>query len=114
MLYPRLRGIRRQQRGDMEIAEKEFAEAIAIENRRYNVDLNGLRGIWWAEHLHRTGQTGLARELATRNREIWQRNSWQQDVARCRWMLGSTPPGANGGRLTATSTEPRPPSLAAT
>lgn len=77
-------------RGEIAAAAKSFAEANAIENR---IDLDGddlysLRGIKWAEHLVRTGQTGRARKLTIRNREICEARPWQQTVAECDWMLG--------------------------
>ncbi len=77
-------------RGEIEKAAKAFAEANAIENRTDSErnDLYGLRGIQWAEHLLRSGQTSRARKLTTRNREICERYSWQDHVARCEWMLG--------------------------
>jgi len=77
-------------RGDIDTAGKAFAKANAIQNRidPDGDDLYGMLGIQWAEHLLRTGETNRARKLTTRNREICQRNSWQQDLARCEWMLG--------------------------
>ncbi|HEV3332261.1 MAG TPA: SIR2 family protein [Bryobacteraceae bacterium] len=77
-------------RGDLDTAAKAFAEANLIENR-INPEGDNLfssRGIQWAEHLLRTGQTSHARKLTTRNREICEGNSWQQTVASCEWMLG--------------------------
>jgi tetratricopeptide (TPR) repeat protein len=77
-------------RGDMDTAAKAFGEANVIENRSVSTgdDLYGLRGIQWAEHLLRTGQTSRARTLTTRNREISESESWQENVARCEWILG--------------------------
>jgi len=77
-------------RGDIDTAGKAFANANAIENRidPEGDDLHSLRGILWAEHLLRTGQTSRARKLTARNREICEDNSWLQGVASCEWMLG--------------------------
>ncbi|MBZ5729028.1 MAG: SIR2 family protein [Acidobacteriia bacterium] len=87
-------------RGDMDTAAKAFAEANAIENR---IDPDGLnlysfRGIQWAEHLLRTGQTSRARKLTTRNREICEQNSWQNEVAHCEWILGWLDVAGNDSR----------------
>jgi tetratricopeptide (TPR) repeat protein len=77
-------------RGEMDIAAKAFTKANTIENRIHpeGADLYSLRGIRWAEHLLRSGQTSRARKLTTRNREICEQYSWQQTIARCEWMLG--------------------------
>jgi tetratricopeptide (TPR) repeat protein len=74
----------------MDNAGKSFAEANAIENRidSDGDDLYTGRGIKWAEHLLCTGQRTRARKLTARNREICDSSSWQQDIARCDWMLG--------------------------
>ncbi len=74
-------------RGQIDTAAEAFAGAN-LENRIYGFDLYSLRGIYWAEHLLRTGQTTRARKLTIRNREICEKNSWQVSVARCEWMLG--------------------------
>ena len=77
-------------RGDVDTAAKSFAEATAIQNS-IALDSDNLyssNGIHWAEHLLRTGQTDRARTLTTRNREICERNSWQNDVAGCDCILG--------------------------
>jgi tetratricopeptide (TPR) repeat protein len=74
--------------GHMDTAAKAFAEANALENRFLGVDLYGIGGIQWAEHLLRTGQTNSARKLITRNWETCERSPWQNDLARCEWMLG--------------------------
>jgi tetratricopeptide (TPR) repeat protein len=77
-------------RGDIDAAGKVFAEANTIENRidPDGDDLYSGRGIRWAEHLLRTDQTVRAGKLTTRNREICERDSWPQDIARCEWILG--------------------------
>jgi tetratricopeptide (TPR) repeat protein len=87
-------------RGDIETATKEFAEANAIENRidPDGDDLYSGRGIRWAEHLLRTGQTNRARKLTARNLQICSSNSWHQFVARCKWMLGRLDVAGNDWR----------------
>jgi len=76
--------------GDVARADADFALANAIENRIHadgDVLYSG-RGIQWAEHLLRTGDPGRARQLTEANRNICERNRWQDDVARCEWILG--------------------------
>ena len=75
-------------RGDTDTATRAYAEANSIENRIHGKGVCGIRGIYWAEHLLRIGQTSRAREVTTRNREICVQYSWKNDVARCEWMLG--------------------------
>jgi tetratricopeptide (TPR) repeat protein len=77
-------------RGDIDTADKAFAEANAAENRidSDGDDLYSIWGIFWAEHLLRTGQTSRARKLTARNREISEQYSWQDNIARCEWMFG--------------------------
>jgi tetratricopeptide (TPR) repeat protein len=77
-------------RGDMDTADEAFAEATAIESRIApgGDDLCGVLGIVWAEHILRSGHTGAAHRLTTRNLENCGRKSWQSNVARCEWMLG--------------------------
>jgi tetratricopeptide (TPR) repeat protein len=75
-------------RGELDTAAKSFAEGNTIENRLHSMDLYSLNGIQWAEHLLRTGQTSPARKLTTRNREVSESESWQENIARCEWMLG--------------------------
>jgi len=75
-------------RGDVDRADTHFAEANAIENRIDAHKLYSLRGIQWAEHLIRIRSEKRARQLTEANRIICDRNGWQQDVARCEWILG--------------------------
>ena len=76
--------------GEIFAASKGFAEANAIENRAdfEGDDLYSIRGIQWAEHLLRTGQAARAYKLTERNREICERNVWQDNIGSCDWMLG--------------------------
>ena len=76
--------------GDAAEAEQQFTVADQIEfaddpdgNHLYSTD-----GIWWAEWLARTGRTGPAHALTSRNTDICRRNGWNADVARCDRMLG--------------------------
>jgi tetratricopeptide (TPR) repeat protein len=65
-------------------------KANAIENRIApdGQDLYSVRGIRWAEHLLRVGAVEKAQPLTEANREICERENWQEDVARCDWILG--------------------------
>jgi tetratricopeptide (TPR) repeat protein len=71
-------------------AEADFAAANAFENRidPDGDDLFSRRGIFWAEHLLRTGAEEQARRLTEANRKICERNHWQDDAGRCAWILG--------------------------
>jgi tetratricopeptide (TPR) repeat protein len=77
-------------RGDVNRADANFEEANAIEHRIQSGehDLYSTRGIQWAEHLIRIRPTKRARQLTEANRKICDREGWQQDVARCEWILG--------------------------
>jgi tetratricopeptide (TPR) repeat protein len=76
--------------GDAVEAERQFVVADQIEfaitgetEHLYSVD-----GVWWADWLSSTGRPEPAQVLTERNREISQRNGWNEDVARCDRMLG--------------------------
>jgi tetratricopeptide (TPR) repeat protein len=76
--------------GQIAEALAAFDDADQIE-RRINppgVSLYSTRGVWWAELLLRLGQTGRAGELTEANLPICQQYGWQNDVARCQWVLG--------------------------
>ncbi len=77
-------------RGGIDRADTCFAEANAIGTQidSVGVDLYGLRGILWAEHLIRIGSGKRARQLTEANRKICESNSWQEDIAKCEWILG--------------------------
>jgi len=76
--------------GQIAEALTAFDDADQIERRVHHegASLYSTRGIWWAELLLRLGHTGRAGELTEANLRICQRNSWQNDVARCRLVLG--------------------------
>ncbi|MBM3814420.1 MAG: hypothetical protein FJW20_22580 [Acidimicrobiia bacterium] len=77
-------------RGEVAEAESHFRAANAIENRidPDGDDLYSLHGVQWAEHLMRIGASEEAARLTEANRKICEENQWQNDVARCDWMLG--------------------------
>jgi tetratricopeptide (TPR) repeat protein len=77
-------------RGDVGLADTHFAEANATENRLHSegADLYSGRGIQWAEHLIRFRSEKRARQLTEANRIICDSKGWQNDVARCEWILG--------------------------
>ena len=76
--------------GDTAEAERQFtaADQIQVADDRDGDHLYSLPGAWWAEWLARTGRDGLARALTARNAEISRENGWNDDLARCDWMLG--------------------------
>jgi tetratricopeptide (TPR) repeat protein len=75
-------------RGDLDSASEEFAEANIIEDHLFRGNPYSLSGTRCAEHLLRSGQTCRARTITAQNREICERNSWQQEAARYEWILG--------------------------
>ncbi len=46
------------------------------------------RGVWWAEHLARTGRTWAARLLTDDNESLCRRNGWNGARARCEHLQG--------------------------
>ena len=65
-----------------------------------------VRGAWWADFLLRSGRPEAARRLSEANRAICARKGWNNDVARCGWVLGRCDllggdPSAAGARLDA-------------
>ena len=76
--------------GDAAQAEQQFtaADQIEVADDPDGNHLYSLRGTWWAEWLARTGRTGPARALTSRNAGICRRNGWNASVARCDRMLG--------------------------
>ena len=71
-------------------AERHFtaADQIEVADSPVGNHMYSLRGVQWAEWLARTGREGPARALTERNAEISRGNHWNEDVARCDWMLG--------------------------
>ena len=76
--------------GDAAEAEQQFtaADQIEVADHHEGAHLYSIRGIWWAEWLARTGRTGPAQALTSRNADICRRNGWNADLARCDRMLG--------------------------
>lgn len=67
-----------------------FEEANEIEKSR-NPDgneLHSFRGVEWADLLLRLERIGRAIALTEANLRICTRNWWQDDLARCHWILG--------------------------
>jgi tetratricopeptide (TPR) repeat protein len=77
-------------RGDTREAETQFtaADQIEVANDPDKIHLYSVRGIWWAEWLARTGRRGPAKKLTDSNLQLCRRYKWNQDVARCRELLG--------------------------
>jgi len=77
--------------GDAAEADKQFAAAdrISVFTDQEGGHLYSFRGARWAEWLTRTGRLGPAKALTSRNAEISRRHGWNEDVARCDWLLGS-------------------------
>ena len=76
--------------GDTVEAEQRFtaADQIEVADGPNGHHLYSTRGIWWAEWLARTGRTGPAQALTSRNTKICRANGWNDDLARCDRMLG--------------------------
>jgi hypothetical protein len=76
--------------GDAAEAEQQFttADQIEVVGDPDRDHLHSLRGTQWAEWLARTGRTGPARALTSRNADICRRYGWNADLARCDRMLG--------------------------
>ncbi|MFF5292609.1 SIR2 family NAD-dependent protein deacylase [Paractinoplanes globisporus] len=77
--------------GETHQADELFMTADRIEygDNHTGNHLYSVRGIQWAAFLARTGRTGPARELTEHNGAVCARNSWNSDLARCDWLLGS-------------------------
>ncbi len=76
--------------GDAAQAEQQFtaADQIEVADHPEGAHLHSLRGTQWAEWLARTGRTGPAQALTSRNAYISRHNGWNDDLARCDRMLG--------------------------
>ena len=75
--------------GEAAEAEKHFATAdqfVFVHERARH--LYSTWGTWWAEWLARTGRSGPAQALTSRNIEISLKNRWNADVARSDLVLG--------------------------
>ena len=76
--------------GDTAEAERQFiaADQIQVAHDLDGYHLSSTGGIWWAEWLARTGRDSPARALTERNAEISREEGWNDDLARCDWILG--------------------------
>jgi tetratricopeptide (TPR) repeat protein len=76
--------------GDTAEAGQQFtaADQIEVADDPAGKHLYSFRGIQWAEWLARTGRTGPAQALTSRNADICGEYGWNADLARCGWMLG--------------------------
>jgi tetratricopeptide (TPR) repeat protein len=92
--------------GQVHFAAEDFALANELEkNDGEGKELYSLRGIHWAELLVRIGQTGLASRRTQANLRICEQHKWNEDIARCHWMLGQC--ALARGRLDAAEAELR-------
>ena len=69
---------------------EDFALANELEKKNDpdSDELFSLRGIWWAELLLRAGHPSLAARRTQADLNICQPKRWNDDIARCYWMLG--------------------------
>jgi tetratricopeptide (TPR) repeat protein len=74
--------------GDPAEADKQFTAADQIGYANEGNHLCSVLGSRWADWLARTGRTRPAETLSRRNREICERNSWNDDVALSDRALG--------------------------
>jgi tetratricopeptide (TPR) repeat protein len=76
--------------GQLRPAALDFALANALHKKmdRVGAELYGLRGVWWAELLVRSGLPGLATRRTKTNRRISERYDSNDGIARCQSMLG--------------------------
>jgi tetratricopeptide (TPR) repeat protein len=76
--------------GHLGQATKAFQQAIALEQALSQQPyLDGLRGIWYADHLRRLGQTEEAYRITIANLKQWvYRQRWVKDESQCYRILG--------------------------
>jgi tetratricopeptide (TPR) repeat protein len=65
-------------------AALDFALGNALEKKMFY----GLRGVWWAELLVRSGHPGLATRRTKANLRICEHKRWNLDIAHCHSMHG--------------------------
>jgi SIR2-like domain len=84
------RGLSMSLSGQVLPAAEDFAFANELEKKNdYDgVQLYSLDGVHWAELLVRVGHQSLARNLTQINLRICEENQWNDDVARCHYLLG--------------------------
>ncbi len=76
--------------GQLAAASRDFAAADALERKNHseNASLYSLRGIRWARHRQRLGETEAARRLTEANRAVCESEGWNSDLAHCDLLLG--------------------------
>jgi hypothetical protein len=76
-------------RGQVFRAAGDFARANALQKKDDpgGRELGGLAGILWAELLLRSGHSALAFRRTTVNLSICKHSGWNDDAARCQWVL---------------------------
>lgn len=76
--------------GQCHAAAEGFAIANELEKKNHHegAELYSTRGIRLAELLLRSGHSALASQRTQANLHICERNHWNDDIARCHWMLG--------------------------
>jgi hypothetical protein len=69
---------------------EDFAVANVLEEKNdlYGDELYSTRGLYWAELLVRAGHAALAARRTAANLRICERGHWNEDIARCHWILG--------------------------
>lgn len=76
--------------GQLAAASRDFAAADALQRKNHheNASLYSRRGVNWARHRQRLGETDAARRLTEANRTRCEKNGWNSDVARCELLVG--------------------------
>lgn len=76
--------------GNLDEATNAFEQSTALEQERSNQPyLDGLHGIWYADHLRRLGQLEAAGQITLANLKNWvYRQRWVKDESQCYRILG--------------------------
>ena len=76
--------------GQVRTAAEDFALANELEKKNAPDDseLYSISGTQWAELLVRSGHPAMASRRTQANLRISERYQWNEDIARCHWMLG--------------------------
>lgn len=83
------RGWTQELSGQVRAAAEDFATANGLEKKATGQELYSLRGTQWAELLYRAGHAALGARRAAANLRVCERNRWNDDSARCHFMLGA-------------------------
>ncbi|MEV6299131.1 trypsin-like peptidase domain-containing protein [Actinoplanes sp. NPDC051861] len=75
--------------GDTAIADTHVRKAAGLMPGRRGALLYGISGVWWGEHLTRTGRTAAARTLTEANLSVCRQHGLHSDAARCRAILAA-------------------------